>query len=499
MGGFMTAYQRLADRFARIATVREAISVLRWDSEVMMPRGGGPARADQLAVLSSIAHSMLVDPHLSDDLAEAAATPESDPWRTVNLRLMQHQYQRAAALPVDLVEAKSRAASLCEQAWRAARPNSEYRAVAPLLMDVLHLAHETAQALSGPLHLDPYDALMDGFQPGITAADVEPVFARYAAFLETALPQVEARQAALPDPTPLAGSFPIPLQNEFCQMLSARVGLDFGHARLDVAAHPFCGGSPTDIRVTTRYSAADPSEAMYAVVHETGHALYEAGLPEQWARQPVGRAAGMAAHESQSLIIEMQACRSDAFLGWLAPQLHQTFGGDAAAYKADNLARLWRRVERSLIRVDADEMTYPAHVALRFHLERALLRGDLTVDDLPATWEIMMQQRLGVTPPNDSLGCMQDVHWYAGLIGYFPSYTLGAMAAAQLMAAARRAVPQIDSHLANGDFTPLLGWLRIHVHAIGASLGFNDLLRHATGKPLDPTDFEAHLTQRYLN
>ena len=252
------------------------------------------------------------------------------------------------------------------------------------------------------------------------------------------------------------------------------------------------------MRITTRYDEADFTQAVLAVVHETGHALYERGLPESFARQPVGEAAGMAAHESQSLIIEMQACRSDAFLGWLGPELHATFGGDAAPYRPANLAQLWRRVERGFIRVDADEMTYPAHVILRFRLEQALIAGDLSVDDLPGAWNEGFHALLDITPPDDARGCLQDIHWYDGAFGYFPSYTLGAMAAAQLMAAARRAVPGLDAALAKGDISPLLGWLRAKVHGVGSLLGFNDLLRAATGKPLDPADFTRHLTARYL-
>ena len=234
------------------------------------------------------------------------------------------------------------------------------------------------------------------------------------------------------------------------------------------------------------------------VLHETGHALYERGLPTAYARQPVGEAAGMAVHESQSLINEMQACRSDAYLGWLGQQLLATFGGPPEAYTGDNLARLWRRVERGFIRVDADEMTYPAHVILRFRLEQALMAGDLAVADLPGAWNEGLQTLLGITPPDDARGCLQDIHWYDGAFGYFPSYTLGAMAAAQLMAAVRQAVPEVDAALADGSHAPLLGWLRTHIHEQGSRLGFNDLLRQATGKPLDPADFEAHLAARYL-
>jgi carboxypeptidase Taq len=234
------------------------------------------------------------------------------------------------------------------------------------------------------------------------------------------------------------------------------------------------------------------------VMHETGHALYERGLPVSWVRQPVGEAAGMAAHESQSLIIEMQACRSDAYLAWLGPLLTETFGGDPRAYGAGNLARLWRHVRRGFIRVDADEMTYPAHVILRFRLEQALVAGGLAVADIPGAWNDGMQELLAVTPPDDAKGCLQDIHWYDGGFGYFPSYTLGAMAAAQLMAAARCDVPGLDDALGRGDLSPLTTWLRTHVHGMGSLLGFNDLLRRATGKPLDPLDFQSHLTARYL-
>jgi carboxypeptidase Taq len=235
-----------------------------------------------------------------------------------------------------------------------------------------------------------------------------------------------------------------------------------------------------------------------AVVHETGHALYERDLPAPYARQPVGEAAGMATHESQSLIVEMQACRSDAFLTWLGPQLHAAFGGDPAPYRPGNLARLWRRIDRGFIRVDADEMTYPAHVIVRFRLEQALIDGTLSVAELPGAWNEGFRSLLGIVPPDDARGCLQDIHWYDGAFGYFPSYTLGAMAAAQLMATARRAVPNLDAALAEGDLSPLLGWLRTKVHGKGSLLEFNALLREATGKPLDPADFERHLTARYL-
>lgn len=491
----MSAYDRLKARFARIATLGEAQGMLHWDAAAVMPPGGGAARGEQLATLSGLAHELLTAPEVAAELAEAEAAGE---WDIANLALMRAAHRRATALPVALVEASARANAACEQLWRVARARSDFAMVAPALAEVVRLQRETAAALSSATGLSPYDALMDGYQRGIRAADVEPIFAAYERFLADALPRAEAIQAARPAPLPLVGSFPIAAQQALCREMAERVGLDFAHARLDESTHPFCGGTPTDVRITTRYSLDSVAQALLGVLHETGHALYERGLPEAFARQPVGEAAGMAAHESQSLIIEMQACRSNAFLRFIGPRLHATFGGDLAPYTPANLAGLWRHVERGFIRVDADELTYPAHVILRFRLERALIEGKLAVADLPAAWNEGFQRLLGLTPPDDARGCLQDIHWYDGAFGYFPSYTLGAMGAAQLMRAARASLPGLDHALEQGDFTPLRDWLRAKVHGQGARLGFQDLLRAATAKPLDPSDFTAHLTERYL-
>ena len=494
----MSAYARLTSRFTRIATIGEASAVLGWDASAMMPPGGGAARGDQLAVLAGLSHGALIAPGAADDLDQAEAEAEAGEWDTANLALMRHAHTRATAVPADLIEAQARANSACEKVWRTARAANDFASVTPRLTEVVALVREVAGALGPALGLSPYDALMDGYGRGIGAADVAPIFTQYEAFLADALPRAEERQARHGAPVPLSGAFPADRQEALCRELATRAGLDFGHARLDRSTHPFCGGTPTDVRITTRYNEADPSQALMGVLHETGHALYERGLPPAHARQPVGEAAGMAAHESQSLIVEMQACRSDPFLAWLGPTMHAAFGGDAAPYAPGNLSRLWRRVGRGFIRVDADEMTYPAHVILRFRIEQALIAGDLAVADLPGAWRDGLMALLGVAPPDDAQGCLQDIHWYDGAFGYFPSYTLGAMAAAQLMAAARREVPDLDAGLGRGELAPLMGWLRTRVHGQGSLLGFNDLLRAATGKPLDPTDFEAHLTARYL-
>lgn len=496
--GAVTPYQRLTSRFERLAIIDEASAMLGWDQAAVMPEGGAAARGDQLATLAGVAHGMLAAPEVEEDLAAAEIAPPADPVERRNLALMRRAYRRATAVPADLVEAVARESAACETVWRGARRDADFAAVRPRLEVLLGLIREQAAALGATLGLSPYDALIDSYQPGITAAEIEPVFDRYEAFLRDHLATVEARQAGRMAGLPGTPPFAEAAQEALCRRLAERVGLDFRGARLDRSLHPFCGGTPTDIRITTRYDEADFASALMGVLHESGHGLYEAGLPRARARQPVGAAAGMAVHESQSLIVELQAARSDPFLRWLGPQLAAAFGQPPADFAPDRLAARLRRVERSFIRVEADEVTYPAHVILRFRLEAAMVAGDLAVADLPAAWNDGMRALLGIVPPDDARGCLQDIHWYAGLFGYFPSYTLGAMAAAQLMQAARRARPDIDAALAEGDFAPLRDWLRANVHGHGARYGFNELLVEATGKPLDPASFEAHLRARYL-
>jgi carboxypeptidase Taq len=277
------------------------------------------------------------------------------------------------------------------------------------------------------------------------------------------------------------------------------IGFDFERGRLDISHHPFCGGSAGDIRITTRYDEADFTSSLMGVLHETGHAMYEAGLPEAWRYQPVGGALGMAIHESQSLLIEMQVCRSRPFLAYAGPLMRQAFDGSGPAWELENLYRLYTRVEPGFIRVDADEVTYPAHIILRYRLERALIAGDLALADLPAAWNDGMKELLGIVPPDDRLGCLQDIHWPSGEFGYFPTYTMGAIAAAQIYAAARRANPALEESISSGDFAPLMGWLRTHVHSQGSRQVADDLLTAATGEPLNPALFEAHLRERYLD
>ncbi|MGR7996255.1 MULTISPECIES: carboxypeptidase M32 [unclassified Xanthobacter] len=493
----MTAYADLAAHFGRASALSNAIGILHWDSDTLMPKGAAGTRADSLALLRVLHHGMVTDPRIGDWLPAAEADNALGAWERANLREIHRLWTVETALPADLVEASSQAVSRCEMAWRTARAEADFGSLLPLLEEVLRLQREIGTAKGEKLGLSPYDALLNDYEPGGHSARIDALFDDLAAFLPGFTEQVleiQARRPALMEPE---GPFPVEAQRALGLEMMKVVGFDFDRGRLDVSTHPFCGGADNDVRITTRYDEADFSSALMGVLHETGHALYEQGRPAAYLNQPVGQARSMSVHESQSLLMEMQACRSREFITFAAPRMQAAFGGTGPAWGADNLWRLYTKVSRGFIRVDADEVTYPAHVILRYRLEKALIGGDMALKDLPGAWAEGMRDLLGVVPPDDRLGCLQDIHWPSGGWGYFPTYTLGAMTAAQLFDAACRADADILPGLATGQFSPLLAWLRTHVHSQGSLLETDDLLTRATGRPLDASVFKAHLTRRY--
>ena len=493
------AYAALEARFRRLSLLAEAEGLLGWDSATFMPRGGAEARADQIAEIDLIGHELAADPALAGRFeqaeSEAGALAE---WQRVNLAAMRRKWRHACAVPLDLQQAATRAGLACEMAWREARPADDFAGLAPLLEEVVRLAREIAAARGEALGLAPYDALLDTCQPGLRAADFEPLFDSLAEFLPGFIDDALAHQARRPAPVPPPGPFPAAAQRALAAELMAAVGFPFVNGRLDESAHPFSGGTPDDLRVTTRCDAANFGPALMAALHETGHALYEHHLPRAWRHRPVGEALGMAVHESQSLTIEMQACRSREFFAFAAPAIRRAFGGEGPAWEAENLHRAATRVAPGFIRVDADEATYPAHILLRTRLERALMSGALAVRDLPGAWRDGMVRLLGIAPDTDRDGCLQDIHWMDGDFGYFPTYTLGAVMAAQLFAAARAAEPDLLPGIAAGDFAPLRAWLKANVHVHASLLNMDALLERATGRPLDLAAYTTHLRARYL-
>lgn len=491
------AYPLLEKKFKKIHTLGDASAMLQWDMASMMPKGGAQARAEQMAVLATLRHSLLTDEETGDLLARAETEGRLDDWQVANLREMQREYQHATALDEGLVEKISRATSACEQVWRDARAEGDFKKVLPRLRDVLTLTREAAAAKSEKLGVSKYDALLDQYEPDGSARDIDAIFGPLEAFLPDFTQEVLEKQKSR-DIKPFDGPFPIKQQKELGTRFMSALGFDFEHGRLDVSLHPFCGGTPDDVRLTTRYDENDFTSALMGVLHETGHALYERGLPKAWRNQPVGTARGMSIHESQSLLMEMQVCRGDAFLRYALPHMKEVFGKEGPAWSLNNLTNLYHKVEPGFIRVDADEVTYPSHVILRYRLERALIEGSMELEDLPTAWNEGMQKMLGITPPSDREGCLQDIHWFDGAWGYFPTYTLGAMTAAQVFAALRKEIPEVDQQIEQGDFKNLLAWLRDHIHSVGSRLSTQNLLKRATGKTLDPQVFITHLKDRYL-
>lgn len=499
----MLAYRELEERFRRMSLLRSVEDILHWDTAAMMPASAADARAEQLAMLRVLHHEQLADPALAEllDLAEDHLDSEGDAldgWQRANLAEMRRAWIHGASVPSDLVEAHSRACSACETKWRSARPASDFAAIAPLLGEVLKLTREVAQARIERLDASPYEALLDEHDPGMRCGVIDPLFDELAAYLPDLLARVLEAQARRGEPLQLEGPFEVDAQRRLGRLLMKVVGFDPEQGRLDESHHPFCGGTPDDVRITTRYDPEDFASGLMGVLHETGHALYQQGLPSRWRHQPVGEPRGMGLHESQSLLIEMQACRSRAFITFAAPHIREAFGRGGAAWSVENLHRHYRRVAPGYIRVDADEITYPAHVILRYRLEKAMIAGDLGIDELPGAWGDGMKELLGLDVPDHRRGCLQDIHWFDGAFGYFPSYTLGAMMAAQLYRTAANGDAAIVTGIERGDFGPLVSWLRENVHAMGSRYETPELIEKATGSELDIRHYKAHLEERYL-
>lgn len=497
-GNAMSAYTALEARFRRVGLLGDSMAMLGWDRSVMMPAGSGPARAEQVAALEVMAHETLVAPDMAD-LLEAAGQARLDSWQQANLREMRRRWIHATALTAHLVEARTKATAQSEMVWREARARSDFKLLQPYMQTVLDITREIADAKAAALGCSPYDALLDEYEPGGQSARIDAIFAELEAFLPALLQRVLEHQAGQPAPLPLQGPFPVEAQRVLGVQLMEAIGFDFTKGRLDISLHPFTGGVPDDIRITTRYDDADFARSLMGVLHETGHAMYEANLPSPWRHQPVGNARGMTVHESQSLLLEMQACRSREFIAFAAPKMRAAFDGSGDAWSDANLHRLYTVVRPGFIRVDADEVSYPLHVMLRYRLERAMLAGELKLGDLPGAWNEGMRKSLGIVPPDDRLGCLQDIHWPDGAIGYFPTYTLGALAAAQLFAAACAQEDRILPGIAQGDFKPLFDWLRTNVHGRGSLLDTDSLLVEATGDQLGTDAFRKHLERRYLS
>ncbi len=498
------SYASLEKTFYRLAQLDHAGSMLGWDQQVMMPPKSNEARGRAMAELEVFATEIIQSPELADQFAAAdEQASQLEPWQQANLREMREAWKKATAIPKDLVEALSLTTNECEHAWRSLRGDNNWADFQPKLQKVFDLSREKAQALESGLaaekgYVNAYEALLDIYDPGTKLTRIDSVFAELKTELPGLLQQVLTKQAAngpiLKQQAPVEKSKQIELAKNIMSVL----GFDFDAGRLDEAAHPFSGGVSDDSRITTRYSAENVVEGLMGIIHETGHSRYETGLKKEWRYMPIGQSMGMGVHESQSLFFEMQMGRSAPFISAIAPIVQKHLGKDPA-FEADNLRKLYTEVKPGLIRVNADEVTYPLHVILRYELERDIILGKAEVKDIPERWNQAMQNYLGIDTTGDyKNGPMQDVHWPAGAIGYFPSYTLGAMTAAQLHASLIKAVPNAPELIAALELEPIFNWLSTNIWQKGCSLSYDELMTEATGETLNSKHFLAHIRARYL-
>ncbi len=493
------AFARVVHRFSLAGKLSAAGMVLNWDAQTNMPIGGAWARGEEMAALTEVSADLIGSRAAGDELAEAEAMASAlEPTEQADLGEMRRHHAHAAAVPKELQAAKSRMSQTLQSAWTQARANNDFQAFAGPFAELLPVIRQIASAKAEALGLSRYGALIDEYDPGVSEATIDPIFADLAQFLPPLIAQVRERQASWPT----AARFPdVPAERQavLSHRLAEAVGHQADHFRIDPAPHPFSvPHAPGDVRFTTRYDIANPRFAILATLHEAGHAMYEFNLPRDLAFRPAGLARGMTVHESQSLSAEMLAGRSREFIGWLAPRMAETFGGEGAPWTFANVLNNWRRLDDGFIRVEADEISYPLHVILRYRLEKALLAGDLAVGDIPGAWNSLFETLLGRTPPNDALGCLQDIHWSAGLFGYFPNYAMGSVLAAQFFERATAERDDILPALGRGDFGPYFEWVKPKVHQRASLVDFATLVGEATGQPLGTAAFKRHLHRRYL-
>ena len=486
MSNSAVAMEALLDHARQTWLLGEVAGRLGWDMETMMPDGAADQRGEEMAAMEAMLHARRTDPRVGDWLA--AAEPADDVG-AAQVRLIRHSYERAAKVPAELASEIARVTARAHHIWAKARAEEDVAAFLPVLGDVLNLRRQEADALGGGAR---YDALLDDYEPGMTADRLSAIF-------DEMRPRLVALRSAVldkPAPAALEGRFDTDAQMALSAKLAEVFGYDTSHGRIDKAVHPFSSGSGADVRITTRTAEDDPFNCFYSTIHEVGHATYEQRIDPAFRATPLAHGVSMGVHESQSRIYENQLGRSEAFCGWLFGQMTDRFGtlstGDAAAFYA-----AVNRVSKGYIRTEADEVQYNLHIMLRFDLERALIAGDLEVADLEAAWNDRFAADFGYEVDKPSNGVLQDVHWSAGLFGYFPTYSLGNVYAGGLHSALRADVPDLDASLAAGDLTPATDWLRERVQRFGGLYEPAEVIARACGGPVGPGPLLDYLEAKF--
>ncbi|WP_342279080.1 carboxypeptidase M32 [Candidatus Tisiphia endosymbiont of Myopa tessellatipennis] len=495
----MKHYTLLEQELEQIFQINNVINILYWDIAVNIPHGSIDSRTNEIALLSSIAHSRLQSKKLAELIESVSENVNTlDVWQLANLRETKRRITESTCIDDDLWKMYVTASAKCELIWRDARKNNDYLSLKPYLQTVLDCVQKMAKSKANALNCSVYDALLDTYDPERTLDEVKVVFNNLKKTIPKLISQIVEKQSK-ENVLPITNSISEAQQKLIAKRLMEIMGFNLTKGRLDESTHPFCRGTPDDVRLTNRYNEHNFISGIMGIMHETGHGLYEQGLPSKYKNQPVGKAKGMAVHESQSLFMEMQVGRSEEFCQYLSKLLKDEFGFKGLEYSAENLYKLMTRVKLGFIRVEADEVTYPMHVIVRFELERLLISGDLSLDDLPHCWNNKMQEYLGITPQNDKDGCLQDIHWPMGSFGYFPSYTNGAIIASMVMKKAQEVNHNIKKEITRGEFNGVNQFLDNNIRSYGSLKNTSELIKDATGEDRIQSEiFLKYLQQKYL-
>jgi len=489
-------YKKLKKIYSEASTVSDIEGILHWDMATMMPTKSRNQRADQLAYIAKLKHNLISSSKV-EDLINLTDLNKLEPNDKANFLEMKREHMLLSALPTDLVHSLSKASAKCEGIWQQAKKDCNFKIVEKPLNELMILIREEANILSDKLNCSPYESLVQKYEPSANIKNISNVFDDLKFFLTGVIDKIIDKQKT---ENLLNLNQPISPDDQYviAKSLMKSVGFDFDRGRLDKSEHPFCGGATDDVRITTRYNIRNPFSSLEGVMHETGHAMYELGLPKEWQHQPVGRSRGMVMHESQSLLIEMQITRSLAFKTYLSNFLQNKFNLKGKEWSANNLYKLGTRVSKNYIRVEADEVTYPLHIMLRFKMEQMLISEKLKVKDIPEMWNAEFKNLFGFEVDKDTNGCLQDIHWYAGLLGYFPTYSLGALTSAQFAKTLRKKIPNLDKEIQEGNFKPLISWLKNNIHQKASFFSTNEILEQVTNAPLNAKYFKEYIKNRYL-
>ncbi len=494
MSDFSKTYQKLTAALRRKHTLGSVAALVDWDEKVNLPPKSGDLRAEQTALLAEIYHEATRKPEIGRWLDQLeSASEQLSPEQMAVVRDARREFDRATRLPASLVERKAKAQSTGYHAWAEARAKDDFSHFAPFLKEHIALAQEEASLMEAG---NVYDYWVDQFDPGMTQDQIKPLFDALTPELRSLVHLAE--NAGIADKEAAFRGFPVEGQASFAAEVIRRMGFDFERGRIDISLHPFCSGETRDTRLTTRYDVNDPLESLYSVIHEAGHGMYEQGLPFEHLGTALGSHVGMAIHESQSRLWENQVGRSRAFWEFWESRYRDVFPQQLEGLSLDDIYRVVNRVAVSPIRVSADEVTYNLHIMLRFSLEQKLFNGELAVDDLPDGWNAESERILGLRPSSNAMGCLQDVHWSCGLFGYFPSYSLGNLVAAQWWECLLEAIPDLEAQIAAGEFKSLLGWLRTHIHRKGRLYRTGELVREVSGKELSHEPLVRYLRNRLV-